>query len=275
MMYNTIKKFLRTARPSKQQFFHYLFEDVKKIPKGSLVVDIASYNGMNADIFQEHRYVAIDLDLDILKKITKKCEYKIQANILRLPFTSDSLEAVVSSHTLSHLSFADRLKAINELARVVKPGGFFIFNVPLFGENKKRIGLGVFKEIIEKDFVVLRVAPYRGIINRLFETTVMMWFKSKKSRGLIVTKIYTLLTLISFSIEYITGSYKLLSGKVYFCLRKKGDEKKAADNNIFSMLACPTDKHTLRGVGVEKMECLNCGRIYKIADGIMELVVSI
>ena len=266
-----IRKFLRTARPSKQHFFYYLFKDVKKIPQGSIVADIASYNGMNADIFKEHRYVAVDFDLQVLKQISKNCEGKIQANILRLPFTTDSLDAVVSSHTLSHLSFIDRLKAINEMAGVVKPSGFFIFNVPLFDDNKKRIDPDVFKKIIEKDFIILRMVTYRGIVNRLFEATLMHWFKSKTVHGRLSARIYSFLVLLSFILEYATCGYKLFSGKVYFFLRKKGADSQSAYHDLFSMLACPEDKHPLQMVNSETLECLNCAKNYRIADGIIEL----
>lgn len=69
----------------------------------------------------------------------------LAADLLDLPFKSNSIESISCMHTIEHIGlgrYGDRLdydgdiKAINELKRVVKPGGHLLFVVPLGREDK-------------------------------------------------------------------------------------------------------------------------------------------
>ena len=52
----------------------------------------------------------------------------VKANILALPFTDNTFDVVFCNHVLEHIK--DDKKAMQELYRVLKPGGFGIFQVP-------------------------------------------------------------------------------------------------------------------------------------------------
>ena len=52
----------------------------------------------------------------------------VRANIFSLPFHDSTFDAVVSRWVLPH--FSDWGSAVEEVARVLKPGGFFIFDFP-------------------------------------------------------------------------------------------------------------------------------------------------
>jgi len=52
----------------------------------------------------------------------------VKANILELPFQDNSFDVVFCNHVLEHIE--DDSKAMSELFRVMKPGGFGIFQVP-------------------------------------------------------------------------------------------------------------------------------------------------
>jgi ubiquinone/menaquinone biosynthesis C-methylase UbiE len=71
--------------------------------------------------------------------------YYIQADILRLPFKDNSLDFVTSLCVIEHIGlgrYGDKLdafgseKAVNELIRIVKPGGVILISVPVDTENK-------------------------------------------------------------------------------------------------------------------------------------------
>ncbi len=52
----------------------------------------------------------------------------VKADICHLPFASDSFDVVLCNHVLEHIP--DHRKALAELYRVMKPGGWGIFQVP-------------------------------------------------------------------------------------------------------------------------------------------------
>ncbi|MDP2087936.1 MAG: methyltransferase domain-containing protein [Flavobacteriaceae bacterium] len=52
----------------------------------------------------------------------------VKANILSLPFDDNSFDVVICNHVLEHI--VDDQKAMSELFRVMKKGGFGIFQVP-------------------------------------------------------------------------------------------------------------------------------------------------
>ncbi len=59
----------------------------------------------------------------------------VKADILDLPFDDNSFDVVICNHVLEHIE--DDYKAMSELYRVMKPGGFGIFQVPQNTSLKK------------------------------------------------------------------------------------------------------------------------------------------
>lgn len=53
---------------------------------------------------------------------------EVKADICNLPFQSNSFDIIFCNHVLEHIP--DHLKALSELFRVLKPGGWGIFQVP-------------------------------------------------------------------------------------------------------------------------------------------------
>lgn len=54
---------------------------------------------------------------------------KVKADILNLPFENDSFDVIFCNHVLEHI--AEDAQAMSELYRVMKPGGWGIFQVPM------------------------------------------------------------------------------------------------------------------------------------------------
>src|SRR5690606_19404926 len=52
----------------------------------------------------------------------------VKADICNLPFSDESFDIILCNHVLEHIP--DDLKAMEELYRVMKPGGWGIFQVP-------------------------------------------------------------------------------------------------------------------------------------------------
>lgn len=59
----------------------------------------------------------------------------VKADILNLPFENESFDVVFCNHVLEHI--VDDNKAMSELYRVLKPGGWGIFQVPMKNSLKE------------------------------------------------------------------------------------------------------------------------------------------
>lgn len=59
----------------------------------------------------------------------------VKADILDLPFPDESFDVVICNHVLEHIE--DDSKAMSELYRVMKPGGWGIFQVPMKNSLEK------------------------------------------------------------------------------------------------------------------------------------------
>jgi SAM-dependent methyltransferase len=55
---------------------------------------------------------------------------KVKMDIHQIPFPENTFDAVLCNHVLEHVN--DDIKAMSEICRVLKPGGFAIMQVPFF-----------------------------------------------------------------------------------------------------------------------------------------------
>lgn len=89
--------------------------------------------------------VGVDLDVERLQRARTEYEEYVEpdaggtfavaeADALRLPFPDDAFDAVVCSEVLEHLP--DYESAIDELARVLRPGGRLGVSVPRYGPER-------------------------------------------------------------------------------------------------------------------------------------------
>ena len=82
-------------------------------PEGCFIARFAKIHG--------DRYITADIESPLAK---------VKMDIHKIPFPENTFQAVLCNHVLEHV--ADDILALKEIARVLKPGGFAIVQVPFF-----------------------------------------------------------------------------------------------------------------------------------------------
>jgi len=82
--------------------------------------------------------VGVDMRFDKLSFMRKTNRLLVQGNGMRLPFPDEAFECVISSQVLEHIPDEDG-KFIDELTRILKPGGILVLGTPDYGNWEWRV----------------------------------------------------------------------------------------------------------------------------------------
>lgn len=120
-------------------FAEYAKDLAKRIraPKEGIILEIASGTGLASRqirniISQKTKIIVTDLSEDMLDisrgkfRDSENIEFKV-ADALDLPFQNGAFDAIACQFSL--MFFPDKLTALQEIARTLKPGGRFYFNI--------------------------------------------------------------------------------------------------------------------------------------------------
>ena len=100
--------------------------------------------------------VSLDMGPSLLRQVAKLCDTrKVAGSVLALPFADASFDLVISTEVIEHTP--DPLAALDELARVVRPGGTLLVTTPV------RLWQPVVRAA-----TTLRLRPYEGRENFLW-----------------------------------------------------------------------------------------------------------
>lgn len=125
---------------------------------GSKILDVACGTGLTTfPLLAKYLGVfGIDISREMLKKTRRKfgCEMIcfFQGNFADLPFKDDSFDAITCVGAIWHLKESEEMKFVDEIWRVLKPGGVFITTVQAF-KNKKSWGLRLRQFFGNRSFV--------------------------------------------------------------------------------------------------------------------------
>jgi ubiquinone/menaquinone biosynthesis C-methylase UbiE len=110
----------------------------KKVPlhPGAIVLEVGCGRGAGAHLikekFQPGILQAMDLDLRMIQKAQKYLLPRQKegisfyvGDVIRLPYRDETIDAIFGFGILHHVPYWQR--ALAEIARVLKPGGFFLF----------------------------------------------------------------------------------------------------------------------------------------------------
>lgn len=136
-VYDTYKKISHHFDTTRAYLWQSVKDFLEIIPENSIICEIGSGNGKN---LQKKNCINLAFDLcPEFCKITKKKNIEsIISNNLNIPLKTSSVDYVLSIAVIHHLSTHERrIKAIEELIRILKPNGKLLIQVWAFEQNKK------------------------------------------------------------------------------------------------------------------------------------------
>lgn len=116
--YDSITKKSNFWRFSNSQFIQKM---AAELPPGSLLLDLGCGPGEYRILFHNQCYIGVDVGLSF-------SELDCVADVNRLPFHDQSVDVVLASNLLEHISTPDLL--LDEINRVLKPSGKLYVLVP-------------------------------------------------------------------------------------------------------------------------------------------------
>lgn len=150
MDYEEHKKFFETAyRTGSDVWTNLSMKDrgallMKELPKDSLILEVGSGRGLFSKKLVENGYrvIGIDSEPNIVRKTNEEIKdlgYEgklkfVEADALDLPFTDHSFDGVCDFGLMENLYKEDWGTYVNEISRVLKPGGFYL-NTSLSSET--------------------------------------------------------------------------------------------------------------------------------------------
>jgi len=100
----------------------------KLIGKAKWILDIGSGNSPYRKIFDYENYISADIE--------HYPEVDVICDATSLPFDNGKFDAIICTEVLEHLEAPE--KALCEISRVLKPGGYLITSIPfMFGKHTR------------------------------------------------------------------------------------------------------------------------------------------
>ncbi len=96
------------------------------------VVEVGAYHWslLGLDVFKSSRKIALNLSFDERDKQALAGYEIVTGNTNQLPFADASIDCIMSCSVLEHDKYF--WKSIEEIKRVLKPGGMFVVGVPVY-----------------------------------------------------------------------------------------------------------------------------------------------
>jgi SAM-dependent methyltransferase len=172
-------------------------------PEGKTNLDIGADNGIISYLMRQRggRWYSADLDAEAvasIRQLVRDNVYQLSGSVM--PFADQSFDQVVIIDFLEHIS--DDWSFAQELARILKPGGVVVINVPhlkprsLLNRFRHRIGLtdewhghlrpgytleGL-RHLLGSSFIIEEATTYSGTFSELVDTALNGVYEVVKRR---------------------------------------------------------------------------------------------
>lgn len=103
---------------------------IERQPPNSLIYDIGCGNGRNMNPDSDKKFIGIDNCREFLKICRERGLEVVEASMTSIPLLSGTADAIICIAAFHHLSkMDDRILALLEMKRLVKPGGRILISV--------------------------------------------------------------------------------------------------------------------------------------------------
>lgn len=108
---------------------------IASLPQTTKILDAGCGEGVLVEEFRQRGWQIEGLDLNY------ESEFVQLGDVRAMPYSDSSFDVVLFLDTLEHLSFEDQPKALQEIHRVLRPGGFLVVSVPNLAHLNSRFTL--------------------------------------------------------------------------------------------------------------------------------------
>ena len=103
---------------------------IERQPSNSLIYDIGCGNGRNMNPDRDKKFIGIDNCREFLKICRERGLEVVESSMTSIPLLSGTADAIICIAAFHHLSkIDDRILALLEMKRLVKPGGRILISV--------------------------------------------------------------------------------------------------------------------------------------------------
>ena len=112
----------------------YVWTVKKQVQPSARVVELGCAGGV-AWFGRNYDMAGVDLSRESLSLAAKNYRVCLQADSMRLPLTDGDVDAVISSYFWEHIAPQDKPVLLEEVVRVLKPGGVVVFLYDVATDN--------------------------------------------------------------------------------------------------------------------------------------------
>lgn len=162
-----------------------------ELVKNKKVLDIACGEGYGSNLLAKNaaHVTGVDINNDVVKLATGKYQKQklefFTGTVENIPAADKQFEVVVSFETLEHI--ADHKKMMDEIKRVLQPGGLLIISTPdkkNYTDNTGRKNPFHVKELYEEEFKTLLHQYFKNVQVFSQQITLSSVITSESSEGL-------------------------------------------------------------------------------------------
>jgi len=155
----------------------------------SNLLDVGGGASPYYDLFIKHieEFVVLDFENSLPKNEIRNIIQKIGSAEF-IPFSDEKFDIVLCNQVLEHVY--DDKKAISEISRILRKGGFFIGSVPHISpihlepyDYRRYTLFGIKKYLEENGFIILEIEGNGGVHRAMAQTLLMDWYLSKNRDG--------------------------------------------------------------------------------------------